>query len=115
MSHKNDGQSVRRYVGSRPAAVAANILASLTPQKFGKFGKFGKFNPSPSTHDPPPEQPIAAGGCHSQLAASSAPANTNMAPVQIAGDGRSPESISPTSTEASRSVETRPAGANRKA
>ena len=38
-----------------------------------------------------------------------------MAPVQTTRDGRSLESIRPTSTEASRSVETRPAGANWKA
>ncbi len=34
-----------------------------------------------------------------------------MAPVQTDRDGRSPESIRPINTEASRSVETRPAGA----
>jgi len=60
VSRKNDGQSGSQSVERRSAAVAANILASLNPQKFGKFGKFGKFNPSPSTHDPSPEWPTAS-------------------------------------------------------
>lgn len=48
-------------------------------------------------------------------AASNAPASTNPAPSQTIGAGRSRESRMPMRTEDSRRVETRPAGARRKA